>query len=74
MSNNINLAPSCRIISVFVGVKRFVFQSLFFYLHAVVFVKCQNKIPVCNVPSILFLINSSIILYLTYFLLTLHEL
>lgn len=72
MSNNIHFAPSCRIISVFVGVKRFVFQSLFFYLYAVVFVKCQNKI--CNVPSILFLINSSIILYLTYFLLTLHEL
>lgn len=72
MSNNINLAPSCRIISVFVGVKRFFFNFCFFYLHAVVFVKCQNKI--CNVASILFLINSSIILYLTYFLLTLHEL
>lgn len=30
MSNNINLAPSCRIISVFVGVKRFFFKVCFF--------------------------------------------
>lgn len=70
MSNNINLAPSCRIISVFVGVKRFFFKVCFFYLHAVVFVKCQNKI--CNVPSILFLIFNKLINYTIFNILFTH--